>query len=60
MVAQQINPLSMMSEGWEGEQIAKDLLKGRVSLEGRACRTGLPASIGQQFQFVEQAPRMLQ
>jgi len=38
------------------------IIKGTgTSLEGRACGTGLPASIGQRFQFVdEQAPRVLQ
>ena len=30
MVAQQIDPWSMMSEVWEGEKIAKELSKGRV------------------------------
>ena len=30
MVAQQIDPWSMMSEVWEGEKIAKELSEGRV------------------------------
>jgi len=60
MVAQQIDPWSMMSEVWEEEKIAKELSRGRVSLEGGAYGAGLPASIRQRFQFVEQSPRVVQ
>jgi len=49
----------MISEVWEGEKIAKELSKG-ISLEGGAYGAGLPASIRQRFQFVEQSPRVLQ
>ena len=58
MVAQQIDPWSMMSEVWED---SKGIIKGTgISLEGGAYRAGLPASIRQRFQFVEQSSRVLQ
>ena len=48
----------MMSDVWEGEQIAKESSNGRAH-HWKVEPVGLPA-IGQRFQFVEQSPRMLQ
>jgi len=40
---------------------SKGIIKGTgISLEGRAYGAGLPASIRQRFQFVEQSPRVVQ
>jgi len=40
---------------------SKRIIKGTgISLEGGAYGAGLPASIRQRFQFVEQSPRVLQ
>jgi len=53
------DPGSMMSEVWEGEQIAKESSNGRAH-HWKVEPVVLLASIGQRFQFVEQSPRMLQ
>jgi len=43
------------------EEDSKGIIKGTgISLEGGAYEAGLPASISQLFQFVEQSPRVLE
>ena len=59
LVVQQIDPWSMMSEVWEGEQIAKELSKGRAHHWKWSMWVYLHR-YWRRFQLVEQSPRVLQ
>jgi len=54
-------PLVDDERGLGREEDSKGIIKGTgISLEGGAYEAGLPASISQLFQFVEQSPRVLE
>jgi len=59
LVVQQIDPWSMMSEVWEGEQIAKELSKERAH-HWKWSMWFYLHRYWRRFQLVEHSPRVLQ